>query len=497
MGKRTSDKTNQTSKKRKLNDEEELSVKKYRKNAEISVSDPKVTKDMDINTIFPPYQSFEVTQKEYHKSSKHLLKHLSNKFDKPTPIQAQAWPIMKEKRDFIGVAETGSGKTLAFCLPVMADICKSFYKASKNDNQKASRYSTCMPECLILAPTRELAIQSFNVVEELSKVKSKKYDFKVIPIVVYGGARRDKQQRNLHSNEALNSSNKVFVVATVGRLLDFVNSGDISLEKTKYLILDEADRMLDQGFEKEVRKIIVSTPKDRQTVMFSATWPQEIRKIAREFMKEPVKISIGSDDLSANKRVDQKVIVLEPRAKDRAISNLLMEMKVKKTKEKIIVFALYKKESSRVENFLQREGYKAVALNGDKSQRDREAALESFSTGSSNILVATDVASRGLDIRDVTTVINYTFPLTIEDYVHRIGRTGRAGKTGTSITFFTSHEKHLAGALQNILRENGVEVPEDLKKFGNTVKKKTHGMYGSHFKPTEDDGNTKSKHIKF
>lgn len=483
--------------KRKLSSTDNRPIK-YRKKHEINLIAINGSEKDISSEEFDPVQSFKELKTIYHKSSKHLIKFLTSKFEYPTPIQAQTWSVLNNKRDLIGVAETGSGKTLSFALPVIADICKKFYKLREAE-LKSHKLKVCSPECLVLSPTRELAIQSYNVIEELTQVKNKKFNTSFSSLVIYGGAPRFEQQGKLRLAQNLSSTTSCIIVATVGRLLDFINSNEISLSRVKYLILDEADRMLDQGFEKEVRNIISLTPMKRQTIMFSATFPPEILKIAREFMKNPIKVSIGSDELSANKKVKQTIIVVEPRSKDRNLSNILIELKEnKKIKEKIIVFALYKKESSRVESYLQRLGYKAVALNGDKSQKDREEALDSFLKGKSNILVATDVASRGLDIKNVTTVINYTFPLTIEDYVHRIGRTGRAGKEGKSITFFTFHEKHLAGSLQNVLRENDQEIPDDLKKFGNSVKKKTHGMYGAHFKAVDNGvGDSKAKHIKF
>mmetsp|Transcript_6383 Transcript_6383/g.8088 ORF Transcript_6383/g.8088 Transcript_6383/m.8088 type:complete len:262 (-) Transcript_6383:686-1471(-) len=253
------------------------------------------------------------------------------------------------------------------------------------------------------------------------------------------------------------------------------------------MVLDEADRMLDMGFEKDVKRIISQTNSQRQTVMFSATWPEEIRAVANTYMQKPIRIVVGSDKLSASKSVKQHVEVIEPFAKERRLRNLLDE--IHDGKNKIIIFGLYKKECARLESTLLRMGYKVSGIHGDKTQSAREEAVRTFDQGHTPLLVATDVASRGLDIEGVEYVVNYTFPLTVEDYVHRIGRTGRAGKTGIAYTFFTSHEKHLAGALQNVLRQAGEDIPEDLAKFGNTVKKKEHKLYGAHFR--QHDGPTK------
>jgi len=286
------------------------------------------------------------------------------------------------------------------------------------------------------------------------------------------------------------------MVATPGRLLDFATGGEVSLSCCGYLVLDEADRMLDMGFEKEVRKIVALTMPKRQTVMFSATWPEEIRGIAADFMTQPARLLIGSDKLAAASSVTQHVEVVEPHEKDRKLLKILRDFG-DLTGRRVIVFALYKKEAARVESFCQRSGYagKCVALHGDMGQAAREQSIDTFRDGSTPLLVATDVAARGLDIKGVELVVNYTFPLTIEDYVHRIGRTGRAGQTGIARTFFTVHDKGLAGALQNILRQANIAIPPELAKFGNTVKKKEHKLYGAHFRKMEPGA--KSKHVKF
>jgi len=277
--------------------------------------------------------------------------------------------------------------------------------------------------------------------------------------------------------------------------MDFMESGDIILNRCEFVVLDEADRMLDMGFEKDVRKILHVIDNDsKQTLMFSATWPEAIRSIAAEFLsKNAVRISVSGDKLKANARIDQQVEVMDPRNKERRLFEILESNKNCKT----IVFALYKKEAERVQQSLHRRGYKVVGVHGDKNQRDREAAVASFTKGESLILVATDVASRGLDIKGVGLVVNYTFPLTIEDYVHRIGRTGRAGESGRAITFFTEEEKGRSGELQNVLKEAGAVIPEALAKFGNTVKKKEHAFYGVHFKQNDDLAKQKPVNITF
>jgi len=260
---------------------------------------------------------------------------------------------------------------------------------------------------------------------------------------VYGGVAKDQQRQALKKAD--------IVVATPGRLNDLINEGNADLSKASYVVLDEADRMLDKGFEEEIKKIINTTPAigKRQTLMFTATWPESVRELASTFMKSPVRINIGDNptgDLRANTRIVQKVEVVDPRNKEYRVIQLLKEYQSGKQKDdRILVFALYKKEATRVEQFIRQKGFRVGAIHGDLSQEQRTRSLDAFKKGETPILVATDVAARGLDIPAVKLVINCTFPLTIEDYVHRIGRTGRAGKEGLAITLFTEHDKAQSG----------------------------------------------------
>jgi ATP-dependent RNA helicase DBP3 len=279
------------------------------------------------------------------------------------------------------------------------------------------------------------------------------------------------------------------VIATPGRLLDLVQDGALSLASVTYLVLDEADRMLDLGFERDIRALIALTaPAGRQTLMFSATWPDSIQSIAAEFLRRPVRVNIGSTELAASHSVTQLVeVVDDPGARDRILLALLAKYHASRA-NRVIVFVLYKKEADRVERLLSGRGWAACAIHGDMSQDARTRSFNAFRDGSIPLLVATDVAARGLDIPNVEFVINYSFPLTIEDYVHRIGRTGRAGRTGTAHTLFTPLDKSHAGELVNVLREAGSDVPEALLKFGTHVKKKEHSLYGAHFKVISSAG---------
>ncbi|OCT53994.1 ATP-dependent RNA helicase DBP3 [Cladophialophora carrionii] len=402
-------------------------------------------------------------------------------FQKPSSIQSAAWPFLLSGRDVVGVAETGSGKTLAFGLPLVVRL-------GGLKKKKGIR-------AVIVAPTRELAIQVFEQLDKLCKTAENK---KLKAACIYGGTNKDEQRRSLKDVN--------IIVATPGRLKDFMSDGTIDVAKTRYLVLDEADRMLDKGFEDDIKQIVSQMPgsKKRQTAMFTATWPKSIRELAATFMNEHVKITIGRDDaddtgeLRANTRIVQKVEVMDGALKQQRLLQLLKQHTAgNKRNDRILVFCLYKKEALRIENFIRTRGLNVAGIHGDMSQSARINSLESFKSGTTTILVATDVAARGLDIPEVKLVINVTFPLTAEDYVHRIGRTGRAGKDGLAITMFTEQDKPLAGALINVLKKAGQEVPENLLKFGTTVKKKVHSEYGAFYREAEDGEKKEATKITF
>ncbi|KAH7911818.1 DEAD-domain-containing protein [Hygrophoropsis aurantiaca] len=401
-------------------------------------------------------------------------------FKEPTPIQACTWPPALKGHDVVGIAETGSGKTLAFGIPALSQLISSPIPAKKA--KKASTVTV-----LVVAPTRELAIQTHESLSELGAPSG------IASVAVFGGVDKAPQIKTLANGNKDGKTTRI-VVGTPGRILDLVNDGACDLSQVNYLVLDEADRMLDKGFENDIRAIISHTKQgaERQTMMFSATWPEAVRRLASTFQRDPVRVTVGSDDLTANSRVEQSLDVFDnTREKDDRLLKLLKSLSHKKASKKgsdearILIFALYKKEASRVEGNLRRAGYDVGALHGDMSQSARMDALEKFKTGETGLLVATDVAARGLDIPNVGAVINYTFPLTLEDYIHRIGRTGRGGRSGRSITFFTgeNHERALAGELARVLRESNFDSEADkLHKFPMTIKKKTHSSYGAFFR---------------
>lgn len=409
-------------------------------------------------------------------------------FTAPTPIQSASWPFLLSGRDVIGIAETGSGKTLAFGVPCIRSL-RSF-PASNAKSASTRNDKICPARAVIISPTRELAIQIHEQLTSLAISAG------FSTACIYGGVPKDTQRLALATAH--------IIVATPGRLNDLIDEGCANLSSVNYLVLDEADRMLDKGFEDQIRNIINHTPSTssgRQTLMFTATWPSSVRELASTFMKDPVHISIGANnptgELRANARIVQKVEVVAPEAKQaRMLQIIQSHQKGKGSKDRILAFCLYKKEAVRVENFLRSRGLSVAAIHGDMSQSSRLASLESFKSGTCSLLVATDVAARGLDIPSVKLVLNITFPLTVEDYVHRIGRTGRAGKEGLAITLFTVHEKAQAGALVNVLRAAGQEIPEELLNFGGTVKKKEHGLYGA-FAKELGEGAKKATKIRF
>ncbi|OJJ43326.1 hypothetical protein ASPZODRAFT_169616 [Penicilliopsis zonata CBS 506.65] len=387
-------------------------------------------------------------------------------FKSPTPIQSATWPLLFDGSDVIGIAETGSGKTLAFGLP-----CVRMIMQASQSRSKSSR-----PAAVIISPTRELAMQIYEQMLQFAQPAS------IQVACIFGGTPKEEQRKAL--------KHAAIVVATPGRLKDLQNDGSVDLGKVKYLVLDEADRMLDKGFEQDIKDIIASMPESkRQTVMFTATWPPSVRDLANTFMSSPATVTVGghpSSNPRANTRIKQTVEVISPREKETRLIQLLNQYQRKNNvSDKILVFCLYKKEAVRVERLIRAKGFKAAGIHGDLSQQERFKSLDAFKSGNATILVATDVAARGLDIPSVKLVINVTFPLTVEDYVHRIGRTGRAGSDGYAITLFTEMDKAQSGALINVLKAAKQEVPSDLLKFGTTVKKKQHEAYGAFFKNTD------------
>ncbi|KAG5678017.1 hypothetical protein PVAND_007726 [Polypedilum vanderplanki] len=366
-------------------------------------------------------------------------------FTNPTIIQSMAWPVAMSGRDLVGIAQTGSGKTLAYILPALVHITYQ-EKMQRGDG----------PIALVLAPTRELAQQIQAVATEFGK------RIGIRNTCVFGGAPKRPQQNDLQRGSEI-------VIATPGRLIDFLQQETTNLKRCSYLVLDEADRMLDMGFEPQIRKIIEQIRPDRQVLMWSATWPKEVRNLAEEFLNDYVQINIGSMNLSANQNILQIVDVCDDAEKDAKLIKLLSEIQSDR-ESKTIIFSETKRKVDDIRNFLMKNHFRAVAIHGDKSQRERDFVLGKFRQDRQSILIATDVASRGLDVDDVKFVINYDFPSNIEDYIHRIGRTGRSNNKGTSYTFFTPTNAGKVDELVNILNETNQYVnPElyQLKKYNS------------------------------
>ncbi|GKU16075.1 unnamed protein product [Fusarium langsethiae] len=349
-------------------------------------------------------------------------------FPAPTAIQSQGWPMALSGRDVVGIAETGSGKTLTYCLPSIVHINAQPLLAPGDG-----------PIVLVLAPTRELAVQ---IQEEMKKFGRSS---RIRNTCVYGGVPKGPQIRDL-------SRGVEVCIATPGRLIDMLEAGKTNLRRVTYLVLDEADRMLDMGFEPQIRKIIGQIRPDRQTLMWSATWPKEVRALASDFLQDFIQVNIGSMELAANHRITQIVeVVTEMEKRDRMIKH--MEKVMENKENKILIFVGTKRVADEITRFLRQDGWPALSIHGDKQQNERDWVLDQFKTGKSPIMVATDVASRGIDVRNITHVLNYDYPNNSEDYIHRIGRTGRAGAMGTAITLFTTDNQKQARDLVNVLQE--------------------------------------------
>mmetsp|Transcript_16790 Transcript_16790/g.37110 ORF Transcript_16790/g.37110 Transcript_16790/m.37110 type:complete len:564 (+) Transcript_16790:107-1798(+) len=359
-------------------------------------------------------------------------------FAAPTPIQAYCWPVAGGGRDVVGIAKTGSGKTLAFLLPPFTTFLGS-----------RPGYG---PNMLVMAPTRELACQIQLEAERFGKRVG------IYSVCVYGGAPRGPQLRELRAGAHL-------VVGTPGRLNDYLEGGELTLENCKNLVLDEADRMLDMGFEPQIRTLIKAIPRDRQTMMFSATWPREVRNLAQDYLHRPVYIQIGSHEATANKDITQEVVICSGQ---REKSENLLEILTKIDRaERVIVFTNTKKLCESLASELWSSRIHCVTIHGDKEQRDRDQALHSFKTGRTPVMLATDVAARGLDIKGVKLVVNYDVAPCPDDHIHRIGRTGRAGVPGRAVTFLDHRESKEAREVMRSMEKAGQRVPENLRELAD------------------------------
>nr|XP_033204340.1 probable ATP-dependent RNA helicase DDX5 isoform X2 [Bombus vancouverensis nearcticus] len=366
-------------------------------------------------------------------------------------IQAQGWPIALSGRDLVAIAQTGSGKTLGYVLPAIVHIIHQ-PRLGNGDG----------PIALILAPTRELAQQIQEVANCFGEAAG------VRNTCIFGGAPKGPQAHDLERGVEI-------CIATPGRLIDFLERGTTNLRRCTYLVLDEADRMLDMGFEPQIRKIIEQIRPDRQVLMWSATWPKEVRALAEDFLTDYTHLNIGSLTLSANHNIIQIVDVCQEFEKDLKLYRLLQEIGNEK-ENKTIIFVETKRKVDDITRNIRRDGWQALSIHGDKNQQERDHVLQEFKSGRAPILVATDVAARGLDVDDVKYVINFDYPSSSEDYIHRIGRTGRRRQTGTAYAFFTTHNMKHAGDLIEVLREAGQNINPRLTEMAELAKS---GSYGS------------------
>ncbi|KAF5725516.1 DEAD-box ATP-dependent RNA helicase 37 [Tripterygium wilfordii] len=377
------------------------------------------------------------------------------KYVKPTPVQRYAIPISLAGRDLMACAQTGSGKTAAFCFPIISGIMKG-QGQSTHRPLRGSR--TAYPLALILSPTRELSCQ---IHEEAKKFS---YQTGVRVVVAYGGAPINQQLRDMERGVDI-------LVATPGRLVDLLERARVSLQMIRYLALDEADRMLDMGFEPQIRKIVEQCDMPpqgvRQTMLFSATFPKEIQRLASDFLSSYIFLAVGRVGSSTDLIV-QRVEFVQESDKRSHLMDLLHAQRTNGVQGKqalTLVFVETKKGADSLEHWLSVNGFPATTIHGDRSQQEREQALRSFKSGNTPILVATDVAARGLDIPHVAHVVNFDLPNDIDDYVHRIGRTGRAGKSGLATAFFNENNGSLAKSLSDLMQEANQEVPAWLSRF--------------------------------
>jgi ATP-dependent RNA helicase DDX5/DBP2 len=374
-------------------------------------------------------------------------------FPSPTPVQCQGWPVALSGHDLISIAATGSGKTLAFLLPAIVHI-QAQPRLQRGEG----------PIALVLAPTRELACQ---ILVECKKFGSSSG---IRSVCCYGGVPKGDQARDLRYGAEV-------VIATPGRLIDFLEFGTTNLKRVTYLVLDEADRMLDMGFEPQVRKIGSQIRPDRQSLFFSATWPKEIQGLARDLCREdPVMVTCGSAGRKANDKITQHVVICEEHEKEDRLRTILEA--VTDATSKVIIFTETKRGADQLQRNLRQSGVRALAIHGDKSQQERDWTLDQFKKSHCMMLIATDVASRGLDIKDINYVINYDMPKEIDSFIHRVGRTARGAAHGTAYTLFTSANSYIAKDLVKTLHDCNQKIPAELEAMVQHKGGNGRGGYG-------------------
>ena len=367
-------------------------------------------------------------------------------FTEPSDIQQAAIPEILAYKDLLGIAQTGTGKTAAFGLPLLQNLVKDAAER-KGEMRAKPRH----PRALILAPTRELALQIHSELERLGGQSNMNY------MCVIGGVNQNPQVKKLRGGVDI-------LVAAPGRLLDLMNQGHVSLSETEFLVLDECDRLLDMGFIPDVRRIIKAMPTERQTLLFSATMPGEIAKLSKEILRDPVRIDVTPEEVTVAK-IEQKVVHVATQQKRAALEHLLRDSSLVRA----IVFTRTKHGANKVARQLNASGFVAEVIHGNKSQAARQRALENFKSGDAWVLVATDIAARGIDIREVSHVFNYELPHEPESYVHRIGRTARAGAGGVAWALVDAAEISRLKAIQRLTKLTlepvtlDIELPEVVK----------------------------------
>lgn len=339
----------------------------------------------------------------------------------PTPIQEKAIPAALARRDVLGCAQTGTGKTASFAIPIIQLL--------QLEPDTAGRKSI---KALILTPTRELALQISECIDEYAHYTRIRHG------VIFGGVNQRPQVNMLQKGVDI-------LVATPGRLLDLMNQGYLRLDRVKYFVLDEADRMLDMGFIHDIKRILPRLPKEKQTLFFSATLPETIVSLTASLLKNPVKITITPDSPAVD-AIEQYIYFVEKAEKGHLLISLLREAKG----QSVLIFSRTKHNADRIVRVLGKAGIGSQAIHGNKSQSARQSALGNFKSGRTRVMVATDIAARGIDINELPLVINYDLPDVPETYVHRIGRTGRAGNTGIALTFCSQEERKLVNDIQKL-----------------------------------------------
>ncbi len=338
-------------------------------------------------------------------------------FNQPTPIQHQCIPAALEGKDIVGIAQTGTGKTLAFGVPMI-----QLLKQNKGQG-------------LILLPTRELALQVNEMLQKIGQTVG------LHTVVLIGGA------SSYHQIQALRRHPQI-IVSTPGRLIDHLQRKNLSLEKIKMIVLDEADRMLDIGFAPQIKQILSFAPRERQTLMFSATMPKAITEIAAHFMKTPWRVEVAPSGTPAAE-IEQEIFVIKREARTQLLDKLLSD-----NSGTVLLFSRTKYGAKRIAEYIRSMGHSAVEIHSNRSLAQRQAAMAGFKNGKYRVLVATDIAARGIDVNNISLVINYDLPENPDDYVHRIGRTGRAGKMGKAISFVSPNEKMAVRHIERLIRKN-------------------------------------------